>query len=96
MSTCDPRNTTDSQHSNGSYTAEAASVSQPIAVDAPGVARLLGISERMVRKLNLRGELPRAARLGRRRVWLVEELKLWMRIGCPHRDLWERMKRGAS
>lgn len=67
---------------------------QPIVVRAPGAALLLDVSLRTVQKMHSTGSLPRALRLGRCCVWSVEELRAWVRAGCPSRARWELQKGG--
>jgi hypothetical protein len=39
------------------------------------------------------GELaPMPIHFGRRKLWIVEELRLWINAGCPNRDKWLAMK----
>ena len=73
------------------------SVLHPLVVDARGVAELLGVSRSLVFKLDSQGRLPRGIRLGKRKVWFVEELRDWLRAGAPSRERWEAIKaRGAG
>ncbi|MBL8863035.1 MAG: helix-turn-helix domain-containing protein [Planctomycetes bacterium] len=60
-----------------------------LAVDARGLALMLGCSERHVRALSAAGRLPRALRLGRRRVWAVATVEAWLAVGAPSRATWE-------
>jgi len=64
----------------------------PLTVDAEGLAGLLGISLRTVRKLNASARLPRPVSLGRRRLWSVREIESWLEKGAPGRDRWETLK----
>jgi len=61
----------------------------PLAIDCRGLGVLLGCSERHVRALNAAGRLPRALRLGRRRVWSVATIEAWLVAGAPTRAAWE-------
>ena len=65
----------------------------PLTVDAEGLADLLGVSLRTVRKLNASARLPRPISLGRRRLWPVREIEGWLEAGAPGRDRWETLKR---
>jgi len=69
---------------------------QPIVVRAPEAALLLNVSLRTVQKMHSTGAMPRALRLGRCCVWSVEELRAWIRAGCPSRSRWESEKGGRS
>jgi predicted DNA-binding transcriptional regulator AlpA len=75
---------------------EACDKLQPIVVRAPGAALLLDVSLRTVQKMHSTGAMPRALRLGRCCVWSVEELRAWIRAGCPSRDRWEATRGRAT
>lgn len=60
-----------------------------IAVPAPTAANLCGVSARHWRRMNAAGLVPRAVHLGRRCVWVVDELKDWLAAGAPPREQWE-------
>lgn len=47
------------------------------------VAKLLGISERHIRRLVDRGQFPRPVRLGRLARWPRCYLRGWIEAGCP-------------
>jgi excisionase family DNA binding protein len=47
-------------------------------VDPYDVAKYLGVSERTVRNLIRRGELPPPIRIGRKRFWLTEQFTRWL------------------
>ena len=63
-----------------------------LAIPAPEVAELLGVSERHIWGLNSSGRVPRPIHLGRSVRWDRAELKAWLAAGAPPRDTWERMK----
>jgi len=66
----------------------------PGAVDAAGVAELLGVSERTVRKLDATARLPRALSFGvDRKLWGVAEIEAWAAAGTPDREEWEERSR---
>ncbi len=66
---------------------------QPLAVNSFGAARLLGVSESHWRGLLAAGRCPAGNRLGRRRVWAVDELRRWLDAGCPCADRWQAMQK---
>ncbi len=70
-------------------TAEA----QPLAVDSFGAARLLGVSESHWRVMLAGGRVPPGFRLGRRRLWSVDELRNWIAAGAPSADRWAARKK---
>ena len=65
---------------------------QPLLIRAGEAARALGISRASFYKLRASGRLPLPVRLGRSKLWRVEELKDWTDAGCPEREKWESMK----
>jgi hypothetical protein len=70
---------------------------EPLAVRGDEAARLCGVSPRLWRALDSSGRVPRGRRLGRAKIWSVDELRAWLRAGCPARDRWESMQeRGAG
>lgn len=56
------------------------------------VSFLLGISRAMAWRLQSKGGLPRAIRLGRRSLWSRAELAAWIAAGAPCADRWEQMR----
>ena len=68
----------------------------PVNVDVQDAAKLLSISPSLVRKLDRCGKMPEAIRLGRRKLWLVEELIAWNGAGCPSRAAWNEIKRSQK
>ena len=62
----------------------------PFAVDTKEAARLCSVSERHFIKLNDEDLLgPKPVRLGTCVRWNVDELRAWLKAGCPHRERWE-------
>ena len=57
-------------------------------VDYKGLAELLDISERSVRRLDTTGALPGPLQIGRRKRWLVEDIHAWLKAGAPARGKW--------
>lgn len=74
------------------HSTEANRPIDPLAVDADGAARLLGVSVRHWWALHSSGRCPRPIALGRARRWAVDELRAWLAAGCPERSKWETMK----
>ncbi len=67
----------------------------PLAVDAKRLGSMLGLSVRTVRSMDSAGQLPRPVRLAGRSVrWSVDELRDWLKSGCPDRSTWERTRTG--
>jgi excisionase family DNA binding protein len=57
----------------------------PLCTDAAGVATLLGVSLRTVRRLAESGKLPAPIALGGCRRWLIADIESWLRSGAPRR-----------
>ena len=70
--------------------------SEPLALTARDLARLLNVSPRHLATLNATGRLPRPIRLGRSVRWGRDELREWLSAGCPCRDRWEAMREGGA
>lgn len=64
----------------------------PVACDARGAAGFCGVSRSHWLAMVAAGRTPLGFRLGRRRLWLIEELSAWMRAGAPPRDRWQNMR----
>jgi len=65
---------------------------ETLTVNTSGAAKLIGISRRHLATLKESGRLPRPIRLGRRCVWMVDDLKAWLSAGAPAADKWEAIK----
>jgi predicted DNA-binding transcriptional regulator AlpA len=65
---------------------------EPLLLSVTDTAKALGISSRMLQKLNSSGQLPTPIRLGRRTLWAADELKNWCASGCVSRERWESMR----
>lgn len=63
-----------------------------LALNTAELADALGVSIRMIQRMNASGRLPRPMRFGRAVRWSVAELHAWMAAGSPGRDRWERIK----
>lgn len=68
---------------------------EPLMIDVRGVAALLGVSARHVQGLDYSGRLgPMPVKLGRSARWSIEEVREWVRAGCPTRPKWLARKEG--
>lgn len=56
----------------------------PILIDAKEAARLCGVSRSLWYKLQSAGRLPKPKRLGRRVLWVVDDIRAW--LSQPGRD----------
>ena len=58
-----------------------------------GVAEMLGVSLRHVRRLDSSGKLPSPVRIGGSVRWSVEAINAWLQMDCPdRRDFEARLK----
>ena len=58
-------------------------------ISARAAAELCGKSLRTWRTWDAAGSIPRSVRIGRSRLWRVDELRAWIDAGCPNRCEWE-------
>lgn len=59
-------------------------------VSGVDAARLVGLSGRTWRRLDLTGQIPKPIRIGGSRRWSVADLTAWIAAGCPGRSRWEQ------
>jgi predicted DNA-binding transcriptional regulator AlpA len=64
-------------------------------LDAKGAAALLGIARSTFLSQHSAGRLPAPVRIGRRTLWLKDELRAWLEAGGPPRDRWEILKKSG-
>ena len=65
----------------------------PVVLSAKGVAGLLGVSLRHVRRMDSAGRLPKPIRLGHLIRWPVDGIEKWIAMGCPDRRTFEAKRR---
>lgn len=68
---------------------------EPELIDVGKMAYILGIGERTVRRLDTEGRLPIPVKLGGSIRWRLNEVRQWVRAGCPGRQKWEDIKTSA-
>jgi len=57
---------------------------------ASDLARLLGVSEKLVRRLDAMGRIPHGTLLGGRlKKWPASEIREWIQAGMPSRSQWQ-------
>ena len=61
----------------------------PLLLTARETAALLGTSRATLYRLHSSGRVPMPLRLGRSCRWRAEELRAWVKEGCPPRVRWE-------
>lgn len=64
----------------------------PLLVDAIAAAEACDLCERTWRSLDSQGLVPEPLRVGRRRLWSVEDLRAWVRLGCPNRERFQQYR----
>jgi predicted DNA-binding transcriptional regulator AlpA len=65
----------------------------PILIDAEGLAKILMVTVRHVRRMDAGGDLPAPIRLGRLVRWRRDEILKWLAADCPDRMKWKVMRR---
>lgn len=70
---------------------DVAASDNSIMVDAKAAARLCGIGRTAWLSHVSAGKTPAPIRLGRRVLWLRDEIIAWCKAGCPSRERWEAM-----
>ena len=65
---------------------------QPLLVDCREAAALCGVGRTLWLDLDQRGRIPQGFKLGRRKLWRVDELKSWVAAGMPNREKWATMQ----
>lgn len=76
------------RHSQKPVFNEDAEQPQPLLIHSRDAAKLLGISERTLWGMSHTEETPSPIRIGRNVRWSIEELRAWIRNGCPPRRRW--------
>ena len=69
----------------------------PLMVPAETAARMIGVSRALFYEMHADGRLgPMAVSFGRRKLWIVDELRSWVQHDppCPPRVAW--LKRGGA
>jgi predicted DNA-binding transcriptional regulator AlpA len=65
---------------------------EPLMVDAGQAAALCGFHRATWYRLQSAGKTPAPVKLGARRLFRVEDLRLWVSLGCPPREEFEEHK----
>lgn len=68
------------------------SINQPWTLDAKQAAALLGVARSTFLSQHSAGKTPKPVRIGRRTLWIADELRAWLESGCPSRERWEQQK----
>jgi predicted DNA-binding transcriptional regulator AlpA len=67
----------------------------PLLVTSEVAAEMLGISPRLLRRLEVTGKIPRPVRIGRAVRWEYEVLRAWIWQDCPALDAFVPPSRGG-
>ena len=54
------------------------------------VAQTLSVSRRKIWAMHAVGAMPEPVRMGRAVRWRADDIELWVRLGCPGRESFER------
>ena len=66
---------------------------EPLAVDAAGAGRLVGVSRATWWRWHSAGRVPMPVRIGAKTPrWRTAELREWLDAGCPDRETWKRQR----
>jgi predicted DNA-binding transcriptional regulator AlpA len=68
----------------------------PPTLTRPELAIYLHRSVPSIDRDDAAGRLPRAVRIGRRKLWRRAEIDAWLLAGCPPRSEWEAIQAAAS
>jgi predicted DNA-binding transcriptional regulator AlpA len=69
-----------------------AALSQQLLVTAKQASRMCGRSLRTWRAWDSGGLIPQPVRIGRATLWRTDELRGWVKAGCPRRNEWEAQR----
>ena len=59
-------------------------------LDAKEAAALLGVARSTFLSQHSANKTPKPVRIGRRTLWIANELRAWLDAGCPNRERWEQ------
>jgi len=63
---------------------------QALVVGTRGVARMLGVSQRHIERLDSAQLIPRPVWIGRAKRWRFADIQAWLAADCPDRQTWEQ------
>ena len=64
----------------------------PRLLTAKQLGKLMGLSERTIRRHDAAGFVPRPLNIGGAVRWRADEIDAWIKAACPKRLDWERRK----
>ncbi len=75
----------------GEPRADLVIVAEPLLVGSALAGRLVGMSGRSWQRLSAADAVPEPVRLGKRRLWRLDDLRAWVGCGCPSRERFEAL-----
>lgn len=81
-------------HRHGSGKGDSAA--EPLTTGADGAATIAGVSRAHWYRLVATRQAPQGFWLGKRRVWLLEELRAWLAAGAPALGKWNELRREGA
>ena len=66
-------------------------VPEPLLVRADQASALCGLSVSTFYQLKASGQLPPSIKLGKARLWPLETLKTWTKLGCPNYEKFQQL-----
>ena len=79
-------------NNNESHIAEPGAATDRLAVRGGDAAAMCSVSIATWRRWDSGGLVPRGLAIGGAKLWLVQELRDWLRSGGPNRGDWESMR----
>ncbi len=67
-----------------------------LAVSIKDIAAIVPFSVRTLRRMDSSGKMPRGFKIGGRKVWRVDDLRLWTAWGFPSRTEFEARQRNEN
>ena len=64
---------------------------EQLAVTVGQMCKMVPFSVRTLRRMDSAGKIPRGHRVGGKKLWLVSDLKHWVKLGFPDREKFEQM-----
>jgi predicted DNA-binding transcriptional regulator AlpA len=67
----------------------------PVLLGPRDLSIVLQISERSIKRLLARGDIPAPHRFGNQLRWRSDEIRAWLEAGMPKQDRWNELKEGS-
>jgi predicted DNA-binding transcriptional regulator AlpA len=69
---------------------------EPLLVRADQASALCGLSVSTWYQLKSSGQLPPSIKLGKARLWPMDTLRIWIRLGCPTFEKFNQLTEGSK